>query len=43
MNTGKTVFAQVLEHLPRYEINKCVKKYTGNNRVRRFLCYDRFL
>ncbi|MHB8092817.1 MAG: DUF4372 domain-containing protein, partial [Syntrophales bacterium] len=27
MNTGKTVFAQILEHLPRYEFDKCIKKY----------------
>lgn len=27
MNAGKTVFAQILEHLPRYEFDKFVKKY----------------
>ena len=43
MNTGKTVFAQILEHLPRYEFDKCVKKYKGNHRVRKFSCYDQFL
>jgi hypothetical protein len=43
MNTGKTVFAQILDHLPRYEFNKCVKRYNGNHRVRRFPCYDQFL
>lgn len=43
MNTGKTVFAQILEHLPRYEFDKCIKKYNGNNRVRKFPCYDQFL
>jgi hypothetical protein len=43
MNTGKTVFAQVLEHLPRYEFDKFVKEYEGNHRVRRFPCYDQFL
>jgi len=43
MNAGKTVFAQVLEHLPRYEFDKFVKKYEGNHRVRRFPCYDQFL
>ena len=43
MNTGKTVFAQVLEHLPRYEFDKFVKEYEGNRRVRRFSCYDQFL
>jgi len=43
MNAGKTVFAQVLEHLPRYEFDKFVKKYEGNHRVRSFPCYDQFL
>jgi transposase len=43
MNAGKTVFAQILEHLPRYEFDKFVKKYEGNRRVRRFPCYDQFL
>lgn len=43
MNAGKTVFAQILEHLPRYEFDKCVKKYEGNHRIRRFPCYDQFL
>ena len=43
MNVGKTVFAQILEHLPRYEFNKFVYKYKGNHRVRKFSCYDQFL
>ena len=43
MNTGKTVFSQILEHLPRYEFDKFIKKYEGNRRVRRFPCYDHFL
>ena len=43
MNAGKTVFAQILEHLPRYEFDKCIKKYKGNHRVRNFPCYDQFL
>lgn len=43
MNTGKTVFSQILEHLPRYEFDKFVKKYEGDRRVRRFPCYDQFL
>lgn len=25
MNTGKTVFSQILDHLPRYEFDKFVK------------------
>lgn len=43
MNAGKAVFAQIMEHLPRYEFDKCVKKYKGNHRVRKFSCYDQFL
>jgi len=43
MNAGKTVFAQILEHLPRYEFDKFVEKYEGDHRVRRFPCYDQFL
>ncbi len=43
MNTGKTVFSQILDHLPRYEFDKFAKKYEGNRRVRKFPCYDHFL
>ncbi len=43
MNLGRTVFAQLLQHLPRYEFNKCVHRYNGNYRIRRFPCYDQFL
>jgi len=43
MNSGKTVFAQILQHLSRYEFNKCVTKYNGNYRIRKFPCYDQFL
>ena len=37
------VFAQVMEWLPRYEFDKCVQRYGGDNRVRTFTCYDQFL
>jgi transposase len=43
MNAERTVFTQILDHMPRYEFNKCVKRYHGNHRVRRFPCYDQFL
>jgi Domain of unknown function (DUF4372)/Transposase DDE domain len=43
MNVGETVFAQILDHLQRYEFNKCVQRYKGNHRVRKFPCYDQFL
>jgi len=43
MNTGKTVFAQIMDFLPMYEFHKCVKRYRGNRRMRTFSCTDQFL
>jgi hypothetical protein len=43
MNTGKTVFAQLLEHLPYYEFSKCVKRYNGEYKVKSFSCLSQFL
>ena len=42
MNTGKTVFAQIMSFLPDYEFNKSVNKYKGNHRVRSFTCKEHF-
>ena len=30
MNQGKTVFAQIMSLIPRYEFDKCVKRHNGN-------------
>ena len=43
MNSGKTVFAQLLQFLPSYEFNKCVIRYQGNYKVQTFSCWDQFL
>ena len=43
MYTGKTVFAQLLEHLPLYQFRLCVKRYNGNFKVQSFSCLDQFL
>jgi hypothetical protein len=43
MHTGRTVFAQLMDFLPRHEFNKCVQRYDGNWRVRNFSCLDQFL
>lgn len=43
MNTGKYVFAQLLEFVNRYEFEKIVKKYNGNYRVREFDCWNQFI
>lgn len=43
MNIGKTIFSQVMEHLPLPEFRKCVQRYRGNYKVQTFSCLDQFL
>ena len=43
MNSGKYVFAQLLQYVNRYEFDKIVKKYNGNYRVREFDCWNQFV
>lgn len=43
MNTGRTVFAQLMDHLPTHEFHKCVGRYDGDRRWRGFSCYDQLL
>lgn len=43
MNSGKTVFTQLVEHIPIHEFRKCVKRYRGNYKVKSFSCWDQFL
>ena len=43
MNTGRTVFSQLMEHLPSYEFQKCVARYRGDSYPRGFSCLDQYL
>jgi hypothetical protein len=43
MNSGKTIFAQLMNHIPSYEFNRCVKRYNGNYKIQKFSCRDQFL
>ena len=43
MNSGKTIFAQLMDFIPPYEFRKCVDRYNGNYKVKSFSCWDRFL
>jgi hypothetical protein len=43
MHVGRTVFAQVMEHFPAYEFQKCVTRYDGDFGKRSFSCLDQFL
>lgn len=42
-NQGKTVFAQIMPLIPRYEFDKCVKRYNGNRHDIEFKCRDQFM
>jgi hypothetical protein len=43
MNSGRTVFAQLIEHLPHKEFQKCVARYCGDRYAKNFTCWDQYL
>jgi Domain of unknown function (DUF4372)/Transposase DDE domain len=43
MDSGKLLFAQLMDFLPRRDFDACVRRYGGNRRLRGFSCRDQFL
>jgi len=43
MNSGKTVFSQIMEFAYHKEFQKCVLRYKGDYKVQSFSCWDQFL
>ncbi len=43
MNTGRTVFSQIMDLLPHWDFHKCVKRYHGDRKIQKFSCMDQFL
>jgi len=43
MNSGKTVFTQLMDFIPPYEFRQCVNRYQGNYKIKNFSCWDQFL
>jgi IS4 transposase len=43
MNAGRTIFSQLMDFLPTYEFQKCVKRYHGDYKLRNLSCHDQFL
>lgn len=43
MNSQRTIFAQLLDHLPLHEFRRCVDRYRGNRRARSLSCLDQLL
>ena len=43
MPIGRTVFAQLMDCIPRRAFETCVQRYRGQHRVHSFSCYDQYL
>ena len=43
MNSGQTIFSQLIDFIPTYEFNQCVKRYNGNYKIKNFTCWEQFL
>jgi len=43
MNEGRLVFAQLMQHLPLTTFRRCVVRYRGEHKVKRFSCLDQYL
>ncbi|NQT73273.1 MAG: IS4 family transposase [Chloroflexi bacterium] len=43
MNSGKTIFAQLMDFLPIHQFRQCVERYQGNYKIKSFSCWDQFL
>lgn len=43
MYSGRFVFSQLMDYFPREAFDRCVKKYSGDYRVRHFTCRSQFM
>lgn len=43
MNSGQTVFAQIMDFFPKKQFATCVRRYHGEYKVKSFSCRDQYL
>jgi len=43
MHTGRIVFSQLLDFLPKKQFDRCVRRYHGSHRIKIFSCFDQYL
>ena len=43
MYSGRLVFTQLMDYLPMHTFRRCVQRYHGNYKVKRFKCLDQYL
>lgn len=43
MNSGHTIFAQLIHYISHYDFQRCVQRHNGERKVQSFSCWDQFL
>jgi len=43
MYTGRLIFSQIMDYLPKHIFRQCVNRYHGNRKIKNFTCLDQFL
>jgi Domain of unknown function (DUF4372)/Transposase DDE domain len=43
MNSGRTMFSQLMDFVPIHDFRQCVKRYNGNYKIKSFSCWDQYL
>jgi len=43
MNSGRTIFSQLMDFIPIHDFRQCVKRYNGNYKIKSFSCWDQYL
>ena len=43
MNSGRTMFSQLMDFVPVHDLRQCVKRYNGNYEIKSFSCWDQYL
>ena len=43
MNSGQSIFSQLMDFLPIHEFRQCVARYKGEYKLKSFSCWDQFL
>src|SRR5678816_1393376 len=43
MNSGKSIFTQLMDFLPIKSFRRCVRRYDGDFKLQSFSCWDQFL
>jgi len=43
MYTGRIFFSQLIDFMPKRKLDRCVRQYRGNHRIKTFSCFDQYL